>query len=214
MVLTYLFPIDMETHSSEMEQRPTLSKEIAIKDLRDFYWYKQELVDFCRTEGLDKRGGKIELAQRIEKYISTGKRDEYISKSPSSSSKFDWNNGELTNETIITDNYKNSENVREFFKEQIGNRFKFNVKFMNWMKTAQGKTLGDAVEKWLNVIEGNKKNNLPKEIEPQFEYNTYIRDFLSDNPTLDRSKAIACWKIRKLMRGDNKYGKTDLSLIE
>nr|MDA3891554.1 DUF6434 domain-containing protein [Salinivirgaceae bacterium] len=57
-----------------------------------------------------------------------------------------WNTEKLTTETEITDNYKNTENVRALFKNQIGDKFKFNVKFMNWMKYAQGKNLGDAIE--------------------------------------------------------------------
>jgi len=84
---------------------------------------------------------------------------------------------------------------------------------MNWMKSAEGKNLGEAVKKWKEISELNKTNKSPKNIAPQFEYNTYIRDFLLDNPSLDRSKAIACWKKKKLIRGDNKYIKTDLSLI-
>ncbi|MGL5913858.1 MAG: DUF6434 domain-containing protein [Bacteroidales bacterium] len=55
-------------------------------------------------------------------------------------SNFDWNVERLTLETIITDNYKNPENVRAFLTTEIGKHFKFNVLFMNWMKQNNGKT--------------------------------------------------------------------------
>lgn len=197
-----------------MEKRPALNKEISIKDFKDFYWYKEELLKFCREENLDKRGGKIELINRIEKYLITGERERYNNNSQKTSSNFDWNNEMLTLKSIITDSYKNTENVREFFIKQIGRKFKFNVKFMDWMKSAEGKTLKDAVKKWLEISSKIKIDKTPKKIAKQFEYNTYIRDFLKDNPTISRQTAIECWKIKKTIRGDNKYKKSDLELIE
>ncbi len=192
-----------------MNNRPKLNTRISIDDFKNFYWYKEELIDFCRSENLDKRGGKIELAKRIEKYLQTGERLPYQEKK-SKTSRFDWNTEELTIETEITDSYKNTENVREFFKNQIGGKFKFNVKFMNWMKTAQGKTLGDAVEQWISIKTEMRTNKKEKQIAPQFEYNTYIRDFMKDNPDKSLQEAINCWKIKKSKPGDNKYTKSDL----
>lgn len=116
----------------------------------------------------------------------------------------------MTIETEITDNYKNTENVREFFINQIGDKFKFNVKFMNWMKTAQDKTLGDAVEQWVSITNEIRTNKTEKQIAPQFEYNTYIRDFLKDYPDNSLQDAINYWKIKKSKPGDNKYTKSDL----
>jgi len=197
-----------------MGKRPDLNKDISIEDFRDFYWYKNELIEFCRVENLDKKGGKIELTNRIEKYLITGEREKHIKNTQKKTSKYDWNNEKLTLETIITDNYKNTQNVRKFFISKIGDRFRFNIEFMNWMKSANGKTLNNAIDKWLEISLKSKINKSPKEIGPQFEYNTYIRDFLKDNPTVPRERAIKCWKIKKSMRGDNKYTKSDLELTE
>lgn len=197
-----------------MEKRPELNIDISENDFKDFYWYKEELMEFCRIENLDKRGDKIELAKRIEKYLETGERKEHQKQASKVVSRFDWNAEKLTTDTIITDNYKNTENVRAFFKEQIGDKFKFNVKFMNWMKISHGRTLGDAVEKWREITVEIRKDSSQKNIAPQFEFNTYIRDFLKDNPTMDINNAIEYWKIRKKMRGDHKYRKTDLELIK
>lgn len=73
-----------------MNNRPELNKKISLQDFRDFYWYKEELIDFCRSDNLDKRGGKIELANRIEKFLETGKREPYQT-TVSKLSRFDWN---------------------------------------------------------------------------------------------------------------------------
>lgn len=65
--------------------------------------------------------------------------------------KFDWHTAVLTNDTIITDNYKNSQNVRRFFVAALGSEFKFNIKFMAWLKSNSGKTLGDACLEYQNM---------------------------------------------------------------
>ena len=100
-----------------MEKRPALDKNIAVEDFREFYWLKTELIQFCREEGLSRQGGKVDIANRIEVYIETGKKEApRQNQRPLPFSKFDWNNEFLTPETIISDNYKNTENVRMFFR--------------------------------------------------------------------------------------------------
>jgi len=200
-----------------MDKRPPLNKNISVDDFRAFYWLKTELVGFCRQEGLRKQGGKIEVADRIEAYLRTGVKETAVStaskKRRTPLSKFDWNNETLTLETVITDNYKNSENVRAFFQEQIGGTFKFNVVFMNWMKQNAGKTLADAVNEWKAIKAAKKTGKQRTTIAPQFEYNRYIRDFLDDNPDKTKADAIQFWKIKRSIRGDNVYKRSDLGLI-
>lgn len=195
-------------------QRPTLNKYISLTDFNDFYWLKEELVAFCRNEGISTVGGKLELVERIQTYLSTGtivKPETIIKKSHST---FDWKTEPLTPSTIITDSYRNSENVRAFFLAEIGSHFSFNVKFMNWMKQATGKTLQDAVDEWKKINDLKKDKNYLIEIAPQFEYNRYIRAFLADNPALTTKDAMKYWKLKKAQRGSNAYERADLKLVE
>jgi len=199
----------------KMDKRPTLNNEISIKDFQEFYWLKEELISYCRSEGLKTTGGKIEISQRIENYLVSGLKNlKRSNKRINPKSKYDWKNESLSLETEITDNYKNTENVRNFFQNEIGSNFKFTVKFMNWMKANCGKTLKDAIAEWKQINSDRKNRTEPKEIAPQFEYNTYLRDFLADNPYSKRALGIKLWKIKKSMRGDNKYRKDDLKWIE
>jgi len=198
-----------------MDKRPKLNRETSVKDFQDFYWLKEELVQFCRRCGLKSSGGKIVINQRIINFLRTGKRTTKKSnQNTKAKSKFDWNKSVLKKDTKITNNYKNTENVRSFFQQSIGVKFEFNLKFMNWMKTNSGKTLNDAIKKWNEIEIKSKKSNKPKIIAPQFEYNTYIRDYLADNPKLNRDVGIKLWKIKKSLRGNNKYKKEDLKFIE
>jgi len=197
-----------------MEKRPSLNKHISVDDFRGFYWLKKELQKFCKQIGLKQAGSKIEIANRIQCFLETGKIPLVKNKLVKETSKFNWSTGKLSLTTTITDNYKNTENVRDFFTRQIGKSFKFNVKFMNWMKANTGKTLNDALTEWKRIEIEKKANKTPKVIAPQFEYNIYLRDFLADNPGKNRKLGIELWKIKKTMRGNNQYEKSDLKLIE
>lgn len=47
-----------------MIERPNLDKQLDEKTFRDFYYLKEELVDFCRSNGLPTSGCKIDIIDR------------------------------------------------------------------------------------------------------------------------------------------------------
>lgn len=61
----------------------------------------------------------------------------------------DWHSASLVPSTRIDASYRNTQNVRRFFKREIGDHFKFDRSFMVWMKAHQGATLADAISEWL-----------------------------------------------------------------
>jgi len=83
---------------------------------------------------------------------------------------------------------------------------------MNWMKQNIGKTFKEAVEEWKRINSIKKDKNFKTEIAAQFEYNTYIRDFLEDNPNKTIKEARAFWRLKRETRGNKKYVKEDLFL--
>jgi hypothetical protein len=193
--------------------RPTLNDSISLQDFKDFYWLKEELVAFCKTKGISSLGGKIDIANRIALFLETGQIVKNVGNtSEKATSKFDWNKEELTLETVITDNYKSSENVRQFFMQQIGSHFHFTVDFMKWIKSNSGKNLGDAIAEWQRLEEQKKDKNFKTDIAPQFEYNRYMRDFLADNPDMSSKDAMKYWQLKRATRGEKTYNKSDLNL--
>ncbi len=62
---------------------------------------------------------------------------------------FDWHSAAIERTTPITPDYRNTQNVRRFFRAACGPDFKFDRNFMAWMKAAAGKTMGDAADEWL-----------------------------------------------------------------
>ena len=189
-----------------MTERPCLDKDLEAKDFRSFYYLKEELVIFCRKNGLPTSGGKIELTERIAHFLDTG---EVLSVSRKRKSVI--NIGTITEETIIESNFVCSETHRAFFKEKIGKTFSFNVVFQKWLKNNSGKTYKEAIHAYYKILEDKKKGKTT--IDKQFEYNTYIRDFFADNKDKSLEQAIKCWKYKKSMKGHNRYEESDLIVL-
>lgn len=192
----------------KMDKRPALNKYISITDFKDFYWLKSELQEFCKKHKIPSTGAKIELAKSIEEYLLTGKIQ--TKKRTKALSTFNWQTEDLSLETIITDSYKNSENVRAFFKKHIGSSFKFNVGWMNWIKENTGKTLQDAID----AYHCKKLAKGPKTIAPQFEFNAYMKACKKEFPSLSHQEVVKMWNTKRTMRGQKVFEKTDLAFLE
>ena len=190
-----------------MTNRPDLNKKLDSKTFRNYYYLKEELIDFCRENGLPVSGGKIEITDRIAHFLETG---EVLSittvkkKAPVISG--------IDEDTRIETDFVCSEMHRAFFKEHIGNSFSFNVAFQKWLKSNAGKTYKEAIAAYYNILEEKKRGKT--KIDKQFEYNTYIRDFFADNQGKTLEDAIQCWKYKKQLQGHNRYERSDLVAIE
>ncbi len=179
-------------------------------DFIDYYYLKEELIAFCRENGLPVSGSKRNITDRIHVYLKTGK--VVTPKKRSVRRVIDDDDSPLSLDAIVPKRYKSDERHRAFFKSVIGDHFKFNVSFMNWMKENTGKTYREAVTEWQR-IDKEKKNGVKTEISPQFEYNQYTRDFFGDNKNGTREEAIKCWKHKKSLPGHNRYEKVDLDIL-
>jgi len=194
-----------------MSERPILSRELQHDSFLKYYYLKEELVTFCRENGLSTIGAKQEITKRIELFLKTG---EKIIGSIIKRKNADTNLSELSLESLIEENFVCSEKHRAFFISVIGDNFSFNVAFQKYLKNNVGKAYSDAVNEWYKIHENKKKNKGKSQIDSQFEYNTYIRDFFKDNSDKVLKEAIKCWKYKKSLEGHNRYETQDLSAIE
>ena len=55
-----------------MRERPGLDRNLDSSTFLDFYYLKEEMVEFCRKYGLPVSGGKMEIAERIAHFLDTG----------------------------------------------------------------------------------------------------------------------------------------------
>ncbi|SDB22750.1 hypothetical protein SAMN02910298_01103 [Pseudobutyrivibrio sp. YE44] len=190
-----------------MTQIPTLTRNLDSKTFRSYYYLKEELVEFCRNNGLPTSGGKEELTDRIAYYLDTGSVKKVAKRKAHTVDV-----GVITEDTLIEPNIVCSEKHRAFFKEKIGKTFSFNVQFQKWLKANAGKTYGDAIDAYYMILEEKKKGKT--KIDKQFEYNTYIRDFFEANQGRSLQDAITCWKYKKSLQGHNRYEIADLEALE
>ena len=190
-----------------MSKRPELTTKTDANAFRNYYYLKEELVQFCRENGLPTSGSKQELTERIAHFLKTGKV-----LSSSAPKKAAVTVGDITENTPIEANIVCSEKHRAFFKEKIGKSFSFNVAFQKWLKSNSGKTFADAIRAYYQILEEKKKGKTV--IDKQFEYNAYIRDFFADNKGKSLDDAIKCWKYKKSLKGHNRYERSDLIALE
>ncbi len=190
-----------------MQKRPVLNEKLNSMTFRNFYYLKQELANFCKQKRLPTSGNKQVLTDRIAYFLDTGKSIKL-----STTKEKSINVGIITESTIIEQNIICSQKHRAFFNEKIGKSFSFNVLFQKWLKANAGKTYGDAIKAYYQILKEKKQRK--NKIDRQFEYNAYIRDFFINNPGKSLHDAIICWNYKKTLPGDHCYNQSDLSVLD
>ena len=202
---------------SDNESRPDIASIKTGKELRRWYWRKDELVAHARTLGLKYSAGKFAILDRIAHFLDTGEKQHPNEKTKRIRSKFDWHSEPLSRDTVITDSYKNTQNVRRFFRSALGDDFKFNIAFMEWMRTNTGKTLNDACSAYQSLREQAQTPGFRTKIKDHNQLNQYTRDFLDDNPDLGMDDVRRIWALkiqRPSKSGRHIYHRDDLKLDE
>lgn len=200
-------------HVTEIRPDPYLVK--APAELKRWYWTKAELTDLARYHGLTRSGSKFEVLDRIATFLETGEIPEKRTASSKQMSKFDWGHTPLALTTTITDNYRNTQNVRAFFQVHIGPSFQFTIAFMEWMKNSAGRPLSEAVTEYERQVQDSLDPSKQTTIKPHNQYNRYMRDFIADNPSASISDARKAWNNKRKFptkNGLHFYQKDDLWL--
>lgn len=202
-------------NDSKSDLRPDIEQITTGEELKRWYWRKDELIAYARSIGVKTTSGKFVILDRIAHFLDTGETTFPGDQTLRAGSKFDWHSETLTKHTVITDSYKNTQNVRRFFKSAVGGHFKFNIAFMEWMKSNTGKTLGDACAAYLADQDQKNTPGHRTTIKDHNQFNQYTRDFLDDNPELGPSDVRRVWA-EKIKRpsdtGRHVYDPDDLKL--
>ena len=184
---------------------PELTRDLKPEEFGQYYFLKEELKDFCRSEGLKVSGSKEDLENRIVHYLSTGEE----LKEPAVKRTSEDASTQITLDSRLGENFRCSEDKREFFEGHIGKGFKFKVKFQQWLKANPDRTYRDAIDAYHEIQSSGEKTEIGK----QFQYNQYIRDFFKDNEGKSLEDAIRCWKYKKSIKGHNRYERSDLEVL-
>ena len=173
-----------------------LHRDWAVENFRRAYWLKRDLLDFCRREHLATGGGKLDLTERIARYLEIGKCEEAPKSAiPQRQGKMA---GPLLLTTLIPEGCRCSQDVRAFFEQELGSGFHFNQVMREYLWNNPGRTLGDAAQAWRAARE---QGTIKREIAPQFEYNRFTRAFYEAHPGASRAEVIEAWKRERARRG-------------
>jgi hypothetical protein len=192
-------------------KRPDIATITSGAELKEWYWLKAELIEYCKIKSINYSGGKFTILERIGGVIDG--KSIHLKDLQTKISKFNWAKENLSLNTVITDSYTNGSNVRKFFQSHCGNKFHFSIPFMNWIKANIGKTLQDAVSEWNRLQILAKDKNYQSKIPVHNQYNQYMRDFFADNPDKTIKEARYFWNLKKqLSLSLHKYERSDLEL--
>ncbi|MFT6452984.1 MAG: hypothetical protein ACJA06_002493 [Halocynthiibacter sp.] len=173
--------------TSTSEARSDIQTITTGAEFKRWYWRKDELIERARQLQIKTTSGKFIILDRLAHFLDTGEKAFPGDQKPKATSRFDWHAAPLTKGTVITDNYKNSQNVRRFFKAEIGDSFKFSIAFMEWITSNTGKTLEDACAAYLELREKESAPGARTQIKSHNQFNQYTRDFLDDNDPANRT---------------------------
>lgn len=185
-----------------MKNRPDLSITMNREALTQYYYLKTELIAFCRTHALQTTGNKQELINRIALFLETGQKSSVQRKRVKPAAKI------IHLDELIGTNFVCTQAHRAFYQEHIGKQFHFFVAFQKWLKNNPDKTYRDSIQAYYQLL--TEKKQRITVIEPQFEYNAYIRAFFQDNQDKTLSQAITCWNYKKSAEGSHQYEASDL----
>ncbi|MCQ2071428.1 MAG: SAP domain-containing protein [archaeon] len=181
--------------------KPPLDVSMDPDVFLSYYWLKEELVGFCRRNGLSVSGSKAEVTERIHRFFSTG---EVVAPSVRKTGRRD---GPIAMDVEIGDRFVCTEERRVFFEQHIGKGFRFNVPFQRWLRSHPRSTYAEAIAAY-SEVHGDGT------IGPQFEYQTYTGDFFADNPGRSLEEATVCWRYRRSLQGTHRYQREDLAALE
>ena len=199
----------MPLHETK-QQRPLLSDISSAEVFLNWYWLKEEMVEFCKQNQLPISGRKFEVRDRIVAYFN----GESVSTTPKVKKKstFNWAQETLTLQTKITDNITFGKNLRGFMAQAIGPQFVCHSDFMDWVKSNVGASLSEAVKAWIALENRKLDKSFKRTIAPQNMLAQYARDFFQDNPSLTHKAMMHCWKNKKSLPCENGqvlYERTD-----
>ena len=195
-------------------RRAPLTRHTSAHDFRAFYWLKAELSDFCREHGLSASGGKREIADRIERFLSSGERVARVERAapprsdPEAARRFNaMTADQLTMKTRIPAGFRCTQALRAFFERNVDPAFRFTVTLQSYIKAHAGISFEELAAYWRSESAARKSGELKPAIAPQFEFNQFTRDFHADpeNRGKTRRDCLEAWKLTRDARGDNKY---------
>jgi SAP domain-containing new25/Domain of unknown function (DUF6434) len=172
-----------------------LSPKATAQEFQAVYYYKQDLIKFCKTNKIPYLGlMKQDLEQNIIAFLH-GKKPAVAPKPKVKN----WEQDKLALDFEVTLNYKSNETTRAFFESVIGKRFRFCGAMMKYKENNPEKyvTYQDLVDIWYKEQEYKKQGkSSTKQFYKANRYNTFVKKFFEDpkNKGKGRKEMLIAWE--------------------
>ena len=151
---------------------------INIKSFEEFnryYWYREELLQICKSLGLEYRGTKQELNHIIEQYFKGNIIEKSVRKVNKKQAK-----AITLNTPLLECGFSFNQKFREYFSVVTGiDPFKFNANMATaWRKVKAENDLNFTIQDMLKVYYG--ESDYAKYDHSVCQWNQFLKDFSSD----------------------------------
>ena len=151
---------------------------INIKSFEEFnryYWYREELLQICKSLGLEYRGTKQELNHIIEQYFKGNIIEKSVMKVNKKQAK-----AITLNTPLLECGFSFNQKFREYFSVVTGiDPFKFNANMATaWRKVKAENDLNFTIQDMLKVYYG--ESDYAKYDHSVCQWNQFLKDFCSD----------------------------------
>lgn len=181
-----------------MSTRPPFAQIKSYQEFSQYYWYREELIEICRSLGIPFSGMKTELNRTIEAYFNGETIKE---KHKIKSTKQTATNISLSTK-LLESGFTFGPRFRQFFAEQTGiQNFKYNADMVATVKKVKEDndtdfTLGDLLE----IFYGRK--TYATYDKSALQWNRFVKDFCADPRTANipnklKTAALLWSKVRE-----------------
>lgn len=181
-----------------MSTRPPFAQIKSYQEFSQYYWYREELIEICRSLGIPSSGMKTELNRTIEAYFNGESIKE---KHKIKSTKRTATNISLSTK-LLESGFTFGPRFRHFFAEQTGiQNFKYNADMVATVKKVKEDndtdfTLGDLLE----IYYGRK--TYATYDKSALQWNRFVKDFCADPRTANipdklKTAALLWSKVRE-----------------
>ena len=193
-----------------IESRPEFDKIASFDEFNNYYWYRDELSQICKSLELEYRGTKQELNDIIEQYF----KGNLIKKS--SIKRKNKQVEAISLDTLLLEcGFSFNTHFREYFSTLTGvSPFKFTADMATaWRKVKRENDLSFTIQDMLKVYYGN--SDYAKYDHSVCQWNQFLKDFCADENSRTYSNklkvASILWKEVRDSKNEKVYSKNLLT---
>ena len=158
-----------------VDNRPSFKEIKSFEEFNQYYWYREEISQICKSLGLEYRGTKKELIFIIEQYFQGNKIEKSLRKSRKTQSEV------ITLETpLLNCGFSFNQKFRDYFSAVTGvSPFKFNADMATaWRKVKRDNDLQFTIQDMIKIYYG--ESDYAKYDHSACQWNQFLKDFCTD----------------------------------